>query len=79
MASDCRFEDLFRFRKALDVIDVGMRGDQRYALGERKVELSNQLNAIVDGVFEADVDQRPFVLVVNQVNAARYAPPRLVI
>ena len=62
------------------MIDVGVRGDQRDALREREIELPDDLQALVDRVFEADVDQRPTaVIIVNQIDAAANPPPRLMI
>ena len=80
MAGDLRLEQLLGLGEALDVVDVGMRGDQRHALRERKIELPDDLQALVDRVFVADVDQRPVVVViVDQIDAAADPPPRLMI
>ena len=56
--------------QALNVVDVGVRGDQRLAVRQRKVELANQLDDLVDRLFVADVDQQPFGPVVDQVDVA---------
>ena len=80
MAGDRRLEHLLGLGEALDVVDVGVRGDQRHALREREVELPDDLEALVDRVFVADVDQRPTaVVVVNQIDRAADPPPGLVV
>ena len=61
MGGDRRLEDLLGLGEALDVVDVGVRGDQRHAFRERKIELADDLQALVDRVFVADVDERPVV------------------
>ena len=71
---------LLRLGEALDVVDVGVRGDQRLALREREVELPDDLEALVDRVFVADVDQGPAaVVVVDQVDGAADPPPGLMV
>ena len=80
MAGDRRLEQLLRLGEALDVVDVGVRGDQRLALGERKIELPDELEALVDRVFVADVDQRPAaVIIVDQIDGAADPPPGLMV
>ena len=80
MGGDRRLEHLLGLGEALDVVDVGVRGDQRLALRERKIELPDDLQALVDRVLVADVDQRPVVVVVvDQVDAATDPPPSLVV
>ena len=79
MGGDRRLEQLLGLGEALDVVDVGVRGDQRLALAEREIELADQLDAVVDRVLVADVDERPVGLVVDQVDAAADPPPGLVI
>ena len=56
--------------KALDVVDVGMRRNQALAVGQGKIELADQLDDRLDGVFEPDVDQHPIRTVVDQVDVA---------
>ena len=51
VAGDRRFENLLRLGETLDVVHIGMRGDQRDALREWKIELANDLQAVVDRVF----------------------------
>ena len=46
------------------MVDVGVRGDQRHALREGKVQLPDDLEALVHGVFVADVDQRPTAVII---------------
>jgi hypothetical protein len=52
------------------VVHVGVRGDDRLALGEREVKLTDQLDDLVDRVIEPDVDQQPLVSIVDQVDVA---------
>ena len=80
MGRDRRLEQLLGLGEALDVVDVGVRGDQRHAFREREVELADDLQAVVDRVFVADVDEGPVVLViVDEIDAAADPPPGLVI
>jgi len=61
-------QHLFSFGQALDVIDVGVRGDDRPALRQRKIHVADQFHDLLDRVVVADVDQQPLVGVVNQVH-----------
>ena len=61
------------------MIDVSVRGDQRFAFAERKIELANEIDHVVHGVFVADVEEGPLLVVVDQVRAAGNPPPRLVV
>src|SRR5262249_40784777 len=74
-----RFKKLLGLGQALDVIDVSVGGDERLALAERKVELADKLNALVDGVFVANVNESPFLVVINQIDRARKPPLSLVV
>ena len=65
MAGDVGLENLFGFGQPLNVIDVGVRGDQGLAFTEREIKLANEIDHIVDGVFVADVEQRPLLVIVN--------------
>ncbi len=67
------------FGQALDVVDVGMRGDHGFAIGERKIELANQIDNFVDRLLKADIDQHPFVLIEHQVHVAAHPLAGLVI
>ncbi len=71
--------NLIELGQALDVVDVGMRGDQHLALRERKVELADQLDDLVDRLFVADVDQQPLGPVEDQVDVAAHALAGLVV
>ena len=80
VSSDRCLEKLLGLGEALDVVDIGVRGDQRDALREREIKLPNDLEAVVDCVFVADVDERPIVVVVvDQIDAATDPPPGLMI
>ena len=65
--------------QALNVVDVGVRGDQRLAVRQRKIELADQLDDLVDRFLEADVDQQPLVPVEDQIDVAAQALPGLVV
>jgi hypothetical protein len=78
--SELGLEDLLGLGHALDVVDVGVRGDQRDALREGEVELADDFEALVDGVFVADVDQGPAaIIIVNQVDRAADAAAGLLV
>ncbi len=79
MGGDRGFENLFGFGEALDVVDVGVRGDERLAFAKRKVEFADEVDDVVDGVFVADVEEGPCVVVVDQVGAAGDAAARLMV
>ena len=70
MADDRRLQDLIELGQPLDVIDVGVGGDQHPALRQRKIELADQLDDLVDRFLEADVDQQPIGTVVDQIDVA---------
>jgi hypothetical protein len=71
---------LFRSAKTLDMVDVGVGGDQRHALGKGKIELADNLQALIDRIFIADVDESPIVVVVvDQINAATDPAASLVV
>ena len=47
------------------MVDIGMRSDKRFAFAQRKIEFSNQFDAIVDRVLIANIQQGPLVLIVD--------------
>ena len=71
--------NLLELGQALDVIDVGMRGDDRFAIRQRKIELADHFHDFIDGFIEADVDQQPFGLVVHQIDVATQPLARLIV
>ena len=77
MSKDGGFQELFRLGHALNVIDVGVSGDQHLALAEREIHVADQLNDFLDGFIEANVDQQPIAAVKNQIDAAAENLPRL--
>ena len=79
MADDLGLENLIQLGQALDVIDVGMRGDQHPAVRQRKIHLPDQLDDLVDRFVEADIDQQPIGAVVNQIDIAAQPLAGLVI
>lgn len=56
MCCDCRLQKLFRFCEPLNVINIGVGRNERFALGEREIQLSNDFYKILDGLFVADID-----------------------
>ena len=59
------------------MIHIRMRGKECFALGKREVQITNQVNDLVDIVFIADVDEQPLVLIINQVEIATDQVPGL--
>jgi hypothetical protein len=74
-----RLQDCLRLGQTLDVVHVGVGGDQRPALGEGEIELPDQLHDLVDVLLEPDVDQGPVPVVVDEIDVAADAPPGLVV
>ena len=79
VGEDRRFEDRLGLRQPLDVIDVGMRGDEGPAGREGEIELTDHLHDLVDGLGVADVDEHPVAVVINQIDVATDPPARLVV
>src|SRR5207244_6861902 len=77
MCENGGLEKLLGLGQALDVIDVGMRGDQHLALAERKIHLPDELDDFLNRLLQADVDQQPVTAVKNQIDAAPENFPRL--
>ena len=55
------------------MVDVGVGGDNRLALGQREIELADELENFVGGVLEADIDQDPFLGVIDEIDIAAEA------
>ncbi len=70
MARDCRLQRLLEMGEALDVIHVGVRGDDRLAVGKREIELPDQLEDFVGRVLKAHVDENPLRRVEDQIHVA---------
>ena len=79
MPTDVGLQRLLDFRQSLNVIDIGVRGDDRFAVRQRKIELADQIDNFVDRFLKADVDQHPFVLVEHQIDVAPQPLPGLVV
>ena len=77
MGIDGGFEQLLGLGEALDVIDVGMRADQHFALAEREIHLPDHFDNLIDRILQADVDQDPFACVEDQINTAAQHLPGL--
>ena len=63
-----RFQALAGRSQPLDVIGVRVRRDQHLALGQREIELADQLDHFVECVILPDIDERPFVPAVDQID-----------
>ena len=72
-------EDRLGLGEPLDVIDVGVRGNERLALRQREVQLADEFDDLVNALFVADVDQRPVTVVVHEVYVAADPPAGLVV
>ncbi len=77
MGRDIGAQKLLGLRQPLNVVDVGVGGDERFALRKREVELADQLHNLVHCLVIADVDQQPLLGVVNHVNITSQHLPRL--
>ena len=63
-------EQLLHLGQSLDVVHICVGGDQRGALSERKIELPDQFDKLLDRILVADVHQRPLRLFEDQIDAA---------
>ena len=63
-------QDLFSFCQSLCVIYVGVRTDECLALREGEVELANQFDDFIDGFLVPNVNQKPLIFVVDQIDIA---------
>lgn len=79
MRRDGGLEQLFGFREALDMVDVGVGGNECLAVGEGEVEHSDRLDDFVDDFLVANVDQNPLVLVIDEVDVATEHATQLVV
>jgi hypothetical protein len=70
VAADGRLQSLFEMREALNVIDIGVSGDNCLAIGEGKIELPDQLENLIGRLLKANVDQNPFCPVEDQIHIA---------
>ena len=68
MGGDLRLEQFSGAGDALNVIGVGVRGDQHLAGGQVEIHLANQLDDLVDGVEIADVDQQEFAAAIDEID-----------
>ena len=65
--------------QALDVIDVGMGGDDHLARGQVEVHLADQLDDLVDRFQQADVDENELGAAVDEVDVDPEPPAGLVV
>ena len=62
------------------MVDIGVRGDQSDAFREWEIELTDDFQALVDGVFIADVDQGPIIcVIIDKIDTTANPPARLMI
>jgi hypothetical protein len=52
------------------MIDVGVCGDNHLTGGQRKVELPDEVDNLVDGLLETHVDQDPVRAIVEEIDIA---------
>src|SRR5579884_2532307 len=79
MGSHLGFEDFLSAGEALDVIGVGVRGDNHLAGGQVEIHLANQLDDFVDGIEVADVDEKKLVAAIEKIDVDAQAPAGLVV
>src|SRR5262245_56834712 len=65
--------------KALDVVGVRVRGDDHLARRQVEVHLPDQLDDLLDGVVETDVDKDELTAAVDEVDIDAESSPGLVI
>ena len=79
MGEDRRFEQRLRLGKTLDVVDIGVGRDEGLAGREGEVHLPDHLHDLFHVLGEADVDQHPLPVVIDQIDVAADPPPGLVV
>lgn len=79
MSRDSGLEQLLGFGETLNVVDVGVGGDECLAVREGEVEHADGLYDFVDDFLVANVDQNPLVLVIDEVDVAPENATQLVI
>ncbi len=79
MGGHLGLEQLAGAGHALDVIGVGVRGDDHLAGGQVEVHLADQLDDLVDGVQVADVDEQELAAAVDEVDVDAQAAAGLVV
>ncbi len=52
------------------MIDIGVRGDQRLAARQGKVEPADDFDKVIDRLFIPDIDQNPLVAVEDEIDVA---------
>ena len=65
--------------EALDVVGVGVRGDDHLAGGQVEIHLPDQLDDLVDRVEVADVDEQELAAAVDEIDVDAQAPAGLVV
>ena len=54
--------------QALDVVGIGVSGDDHLACRQVEIHAANELDDFIDGVKIADIDKHPFAAAVDQVD-----------
>src|SRR5205823_4992631 len=66
-------------REALDVVCIGMSGNDHFAGGQVEVHAANQIDDFIHSFQVADVDEEKFAAAVDEVDIHSQAPPGLVV
>src|SRR5207249_12139716 len=74
-----RLEQFAGAGQALDVVGVGVRGDDHLAGRQAEVHAADQVDDLVHGVEVADVDEQPFAAAVDEVEVDAQAAAGLVV
>ena len=70
MAADGRLQGLLEMGQALDVIDVGVGGNDRLAIRKWEIKLPDQFENLIGRVLKADIHQQPLGRIVDQIHIA---------
>src|SRR5579884_452030 len=79
MSGHLGLEDLLGTGQSLDVIGVGVRGDNHLAGRQVEVHAANQLDDFLHGIDIADVDEQKLVAAVEEIDVDAQAAAGLVI
>ena len=79
MGGDLRLEQLLGPGHALDVIGVGVRGDDHLAVGQVEIHPANQIDDLVGRFQIADVDQQELAAAVDEIDVDAQPPAGLVV
>ena len=65
--------------QSLDMIGVGVRGDDHLAGGQIEIHLPDQFDDFLDRIEIADVDEQELAAAVDEINVDAQAPAGLVV